>query len=248
MRTASHSSQGESPRALPPPFLLSTDAFSCSRRLVNTSISWVTSNGDVGCFVGHNAFIRWSALQEIAAWKEDQKRWQIWSESHVSEGKPILTAPCQPFGTDLHRPLQTLTAHCACLSPGTMFAGRHTRTAASRKAFRSLRMTRLTVGRVSPSIGFALLEEVLADGRRAEYAFGVSELLFHRLKDWPRKGPLTPMAKRKFACPSLSLAQSMFADAATRRFLLAIEPAPPLQVFLLGKPSSAPSGSLDPGS
>lgn len=48
--------------------------------------SWVCANGDVGCFVGHNAFIRWSALQEIAQWKEDEKRWQIWSESHVSEG------------------------------------------------------------------------------------------------------------------------------------------------------------------
>lgn len=56
-------------------------------RLVNISISWVCANGDVGCFVGHNAFIRWSALQEIAQWKEDEKRWQIWSESHVSEGE-----------------------------------------------------------------------------------------------------------------------------------------------------------------
>lgn len=37
-----------------------------------------------GCFVGHNAFIRWSALQEIAAMQPDG-RWQIWSESHVSE-------------------------------------------------------------------------------------------------------------------------------------------------------------------
>ncbi|GAA5967341.1 hypothetical protein JCM11641_000517 [Rhodosporidiobolus odoratus] len=53
-------------------------------RLVNTSISWVTSNGDVGCFVGHNAFIRWSALQEIAQQQPDG-RWQIWSECHVSE-------------------------------------------------------------------------------------------------------------------------------------------------------------------
>ncbi|GJN90636.1 hypothetical protein Rhopal_003648-T1 [Rhodotorula paludigena] len=53
-------------------------------RLVNTSIAWVTSNGDVGCFVGHNAFIRWSALQEIAQ-LQPSGRWQIWSESHVSE-------------------------------------------------------------------------------------------------------------------------------------------------------------------
>ncbi|GAA5975719.1 hypothetical protein JCM5350_002705 [Sporobolomyces pararoseus] len=53
-------------------------------RLVNTSITWVTANGDVGCFVGHNAFIRWSALQEIAE-EQENGRWQIWSESHVSE-------------------------------------------------------------------------------------------------------------------------------------------------------------------
>ena len=38
----------------------------------------------VGCFVGHNAFIRWSALQEIAE-EQENGRWQIWSESHVSE-------------------------------------------------------------------------------------------------------------------------------------------------------------------
>lgn len=52
-------------------------------RLVNTSISWVVANGDVGCFVGHNAFIRWSALQEIAQQQPDG-RWQIWSERCVA--------------------------------------------------------------------------------------------------------------------------------------------------------------------
>lgn len=33
--------------------------------------------------------------------------------------------------------------------------------------------------------------------RWQKYAFGVSELLLHRFKDWPTKGPFTPMAKRE---------------------------------------------------
>ncbi|KAL7413266.1 glycosyl transferase family group 2-domain-containing protein [Mrakia frigida] len=53
-------------------------------RMVNLSISWVCSNGDVAPFVGHNAFLRWSALQEVAT-EEAGGRKQIWSETHVSE-------------------------------------------------------------------------------------------------------------------------------------------------------------------
>ena len=53
-------------------------------RMVNLSISWVCANGDVAPFVGHNAFLRWSALQEVAP-EEGDGRKQIWSESHVSE-------------------------------------------------------------------------------------------------------------------------------------------------------------------
>jgi membrane glycosyltransferase len=42
------------------------------------------SLSSVAPFVGHNAFIRWSALQEIAT-EEAGGRKQIWSECHVSE-------------------------------------------------------------------------------------------------------------------------------------------------------------------
>lgn len=62
-------------------------------RLVNTSISWVVANGDVGCFVGHNAFIRWSALQEIAQQQPDG-RWQIWSERCVDLVLLVPFPPC----------------------------------------------------------------------------------------------------------------------------------------------------------
>ena len=55
------------------------------------------ANGDVAPFVGHNAFLRWSALQEAAfadpadcalnekAYSAAEDRKKIWSESNVSE-------------------------------------------------------------------------------------------------------------------------------------------------------------------
>lgn len=47
------------------------------------AINWMTAGGDVAPFVGHNAFLRWSAVQEIGY--EDEGRFKWWSEKHVSE-------------------------------------------------------------------------------------------------------------------------------------------------------------------
>ena len=52
-------------------------------KLIYTAIRFGVSNGDIAPFVGHNAFLRWSALQDIAY--EDEGRTKFWSESHVSE-------------------------------------------------------------------------------------------------------------------------------------------------------------------
>ena len=64
-------------------------------RLIYASITYAVAAGDTGPFVGyltlylnetdirHNAFIRWSALQEMLWMENGQKKW--WSESHVSE-------------------------------------------------------------------------------------------------------------------------------------------------------------------
>ena len=51
--------------------------------LVYSSIRYGVSNGDVAPFVGHNAILRWSALQDVAF--EEDGRLQFWSESHVSK-------------------------------------------------------------------------------------------------------------------------------------------------------------------
>ena len=53
--------------------------------LVYTQIQYSVANGDVAPFVGHNAVLRWSALQEIAYDCEDDHREKYWSEATVSE-------------------------------------------------------------------------------------------------------------------------------------------------------------------
>jgi membrane glycosyltransferase len=52
--------------------------------LIYTAICYTVASGDVSPFVGHNAILRWSALQEIAYEDEDGYE-KFWSESHVSE-------------------------------------------------------------------------------------------------------------------------------------------------------------------
>lgn len=55
-------------------------------RRINKCISMTCANGEVAPFVGHNAFLRWSALQDAAfADPHDNDKIKIWSESNVSE-------------------------------------------------------------------------------------------------------------------------------------------------------------------
>ena len=53
-------------------------------RRINKCISMGCANGEIAPFVGHNAFLRWSALQDAAFVDQDGIK-KIWSESNVSE-------------------------------------------------------------------------------------------------------------------------------------------------------------------
>lgn len=53
--------------------------------LVYTQIRYAVANGDVAPFVGHNAVLRWSAVQEIGYDCPDDGREKFWSEATVSE-------------------------------------------------------------------------------------------------------------------------------------------------------------------
>lgn len=52
--------------------------------LIYTAIRYTVSNGDVAPFVGHNAVLRWSAIQQVS-YVDDDGYEKFWSESHVSE-------------------------------------------------------------------------------------------------------------------------------------------------------------------
>ncbi|KAL8704034.1 MAG: hypothetical protein Q9201_002806 [Fulgogasparrea decipioides] len=52
--------------------------------LIYTAIKYAVANGDVAPFVGHNAILRWSALQDIAYTGKDGTE-KYWSEETVSE-------------------------------------------------------------------------------------------------------------------------------------------------------------------
>lgn len=52
--------------------------------LIYTAITFAVSTGDACPFVGHNALLRWSAVQSAAAFKDEDGK-KYWSESHVSE-------------------------------------------------------------------------------------------------------------------------------------------------------------------
>lgn len=54
-------------------------------RRINHAISFACANGEVAAFVGHNAFLRWSAIQDVSFIDPADNERKIWSESNVSE-------------------------------------------------------------------------------------------------------------------------------------------------------------------
>ncbi|KAK9461688.1 glycosyl transferase family group 2-domain-containing protein [Lipomyces oligophaga] len=65
-------------------------------RLIYFAIQYGTAGGDAAAFVGHNAFLRWSAVQEVAY--EEDGVIKYWSESHVSEDFEIsLKLRCKGY-------------------------------------------------------------------------------------------------------------------------------------------------------
>ena len=65
--------------------------------LIYTAIKYTVANGDVAPFVGHNAILRWSAIQQVSYVDEDGYE-KFWSESHVSEDFDMsLRLQCDGF-------------------------------------------------------------------------------------------------------------------------------------------------------
>jgi len=114
----------------------------------------MVSNGDVAPFVGHNAVLRWQAMQDVAYYDEDEVI-KFWSESSVSEDFDM----------------------------------------ALRLQFKNwiIRFAAYTKEGFKEGVSLTIYDEII---RWEKYAYGCSELIFHPLKDWPRKGPFTKLIRQ----------------------------------------------------
>lgn len=52
---------------------------------ISSAISFCVTNGEVSPFIGHNAFLRWSAVQDAAFVDPDDGITKQWNEACVSE-------------------------------------------------------------------------------------------------------------------------------------------------------------------
>ncbi|RYP89456.1 hypothetical protein DL769_000007 [Monosporascus sp. CRB-8-3] len=123
--------------------------------LIYTAISFSVANGDAPPFVGHNAILRWSAIQDAASYEDEDGYEKYWSESHVSEDFDM-----------------SLRLQCA----GYI-----------------LRFATYTGEGFKEGVSLTVYDEL---ARWEKYAYGCNELIFHPLKYWLFKGPITPLFRR----------------------------------------------------
>ncbi|ORY65012.1 glycosyl transferase family group 2-domain-containing protein [Pseudomassariella vexata] len=131
--------------------------------LIYSAITFVVANGDACPFVGHNAILRWSAIQDAASYHDDDGYEKFWSESHVSEDFDMA-----------------LRLQCA----GYI-----------------LRFASYSGEGFEEGVSLTVYDEL---ARWEKYAYGCNELMFHPLRYWLTRGPITPLF-RKFMTSSIHL-------------------------------------------
>ncbi|KAH8670860.1 glycosyl transferase family group 2-domain-containing protein [Xylariales sp. PMI_506] len=131
--------------------------------LIYSAITYVVANGDACPFVGHNAMLRWSALQDAVAYRDEDGYEKYWSERHVSEDFEI-----------------SLQLQCAGYT---------------------IRFASYTGEGFQEGVSLTVYDEL---ARWEKYAYGCNELLFHPLRYWITRGPITPLF-RKFLWSSIHL-------------------------------------------
>ncbi|KAL0573094.1 hypothetical protein V5O48_008865 [Marasmius crinis-equi] len=135
-------------------------------RRINKCISYGCANGEVAPFVGHNAFLRWSAVQDASFIDENDTNYadsssspesevppperKMWSESNVSED----------FDLALRLLLKGYTLRWATYSNGGFKEG----------------------------VSLTVVDEL---ARWQKYAYGCDEIIFNPLIQWWRKGPIS---------------------------------------------------------
>ncbi|KAF8201059.1 glycosyl transferase family group 2-domain-containing protein [Mycena galopus ATCC 62051] len=128
-------------------------------RRINRCISMACANGEVAPFMGHNAFLRWKAIQDAAFVDPADGKEKIWSETNVSED----------FDMALRLLLRGYIIRWATYSKGGFKEG----------------------------VSLTVDDEL---NRWQKYAYGCSELLFHPLVQWWRRGPVTHQIHKFLWC------------------------------------------------
>ncbi|KAI8633741.1 glycosyl transferase family group 2-domain-containing protein [Xylariaceae sp. FL1651] len=131
--------------------------------LIYSAITYTVAIGDSVPFVGHNAILRWSAVQDAASYHDEDGYEKFWSESHVSE--------------DFDMSLRVQCAGYIC------------------------RFASYTGIGFQEGVSLTVYDEL---ARWEKYAYGCNELMFHQLRHWPTRGPITPLF-RKFLFSSIHL-------------------------------------------
>ncbi|KAI0439105.1 glycosyl transferase family group 2-domain-containing protein [Xylaria telfairii] len=135
--------------------------------LIYSAITYTVSIGDSVPFVGHNAILRWSAVQDAASYRDEDGYEKFWSEYHVSE--------------DFDMSLRLQCAGYSC------------------------RFASYTGEGFQEGVSLTVYDEL---ARWEKYAYGCNELMFHPLRYWPTRGPITPLF-RKFLASSIHLPKKM---------------------------------------
>jgi cellulose synthase/poly-beta-1,6-N-acetylglucosamine synthase-like glycosyltransferase len=153
--------------------------------LVYSAIRYATANGCVAPFVGHNAVLRWSAVQEVAF--EENGLLKFWSESHVSED----------FDMALRLQIKGYISRLAAWA-GDGFKEGVSLTVWAPPSFLIgacsplLCCTLLGCSRLLITVFSQVYDEL---ARWQKYAYGCNELVFHPIRFWIIRGPFTPLFK-----------------------------------------------------
>lgn len=140
--------------------------------LIYTAIRYAVANGDVSAFVGHNAFLRWSALQEVSFTEEDNPQND---QENPEEKDPNSTTPYERFWSESH------VSEDFDISLRLQTIGYY------------IRLGAYCGGDFKEGVSLTVYDEL---ARWEKYAYGCNELLFHPIKHWYKRGPLTPLFVR----------------------------------------------------
>ncbi|KAG6836635.1 hypothetical protein H0H93_005662 [Arthromyces matolae] len=135
-------------------------------RRINRCISMGCANGEVAPFVGHNAFLRWSAIQDAAFVDPADGITKIWSESNVSE--------------DFDMALRLQVGNALPVMRADLQFGQL-------KGY-IIRWATYSEGGFKEGVSLTVDDEL---NRWQKYSYGCNELIFNPLIEWWHMGPIT---------------------------------------------------------